>query len=379
MDLYEFRFVDRISQIGQTTWNALAGTDYPFLRYEYLHALEASWSVYSRSGWKPCHLEVRRGQELLALLPLYEKSHSWGEYVFDWAWAEAYQQTGLSYYPKLLSAVPFTPCEGPRLLMKQEDPELVSAIVQAVQGRAAEHQCSSWHLLFPDQTTQGLLEPVLSLKRLGVQFHWQNPGYSSFTEFLGSFTSRKRKNVRKERESVRAQGITFQWLEGGEIPPAILDQFYVFYQATYLKRGQRGYLTRDFFVRLIRDMPEQVLLIIAEREGRMVAAAWFLKNATRLYGRYWGCLQEYNHLHFETCYYQGIDYCIAHGLKDFDAGAQGEHKLLRGFEPRYTCSYHWLADERFVGPVGDFLRQEKRYMESYMAEAASLLPYRMES
>src|SRR5690554_448193 len=378
MDFYQFRFVDRIAKLDPASWNGLAGTTYPFLRYEYLHALEASWSVCSRSGWQPCHLEVRRDQELVALLPLYEKSHSWGEYVFDWSWAEAYQQLGLSYYPKLVSAVPFTPCEGPRLLMKQHDSELVSAIVQAVQNRAGERQCSSWHLLFPHLEHQALLEPLLPLKRLGVQFHWRNRGYASFTDFLDAFTSRKRKNVRKERESVRAQGIRFRWLEGREISAAELDQFYVFYQATYLKRGQRGYLTRDFFVRLIQTMPEQVLLISAERDGRMLAAAWFLKNATTLYGRYWGCLEEFNHLHFETCYYQGIDYCIAHGLMDFDAGAQGEHKLLRGFEPRYTCSYHWLADERFEVAVADFVKREQEYMKSYLAEAASVLPYRLE-
>src|SRR5690606_7419042 len=228
----------------------------------------------------------------------------------------------------------------------------------------------------PDSDSQALLEGLPLVKRRGVQFHWQNPGCATFDEFLERFVSRKRKNVRKERASVQAQGIGFRWIEGAEVTEAVLDQFYLFYQATYLKHGQRGYLTRNFFARLLASMPEQVVLVQAERAGQAVAAAWFLKSETTLYGRYWGCLEEYDHLHFETCYYQGIDYCLAQGLTNFDAGAQGEHKLLRGFSPRLTCSYHWLADARFGPAIAEFLRQERTHVQAYLAEAETLLPYR---
>ncbi len=372
-----FEFVERIANIGSDAWNALAGTAYPFLRYEYLHALEASRSVGGRTGWRPCHLVARDEQGLAGLLPLYEKSHSWGEYVFDWSWAEAYERSGLTYYPKLLSAIPFTPCEGPRLLLRADrKPVLAGQMLHAVQARVREQGFSSWHLLFPDADGQALLEGLPLVKRLGVQFHWRNPGCATFDELLARFASRKRKNVRKERANVQAQGIGFRWFEGAEVTEALLDQFYLFYQATYLKHGQRGYLTRDFFARLLASMPEQVMLVQAERAGKPVAAAWFLKSETTLYGRYWGCLEEYDHLHFETCYYQGIDYCLAQGLMDFDAGAQGEHKLLRGFSPRLTCSYHWLADARFGPAIAEFLRQERTHVQAYLAEAETLLPYR---
>lgn len=379
-----FEFIDRIADLGRERWNALAGTEYPFLRYEYLHALEASWSVCPRAGWRPCHLVAQDAEGPWALLPLYEKTHSWGEYVFDWSWAEAYHRHGRGYYPKLVTSVPFTPCQGPRLLLRAGCEAGLPDLVAAVQDRARMRRCSSWHLLFPDGAGQALLEsqPLPDwqplLKRLGVQFHWRNAGYGSFAEFLERFTSRKRKNLRKERDSVRAQGIDFVWLEGEEVTDALLDRFYVFYQATYLKHGQRGYLTRDFFARLLTEMPEQVFMVLARQGGREVAAAWFLKSRTTLYGRYWGCLEEFDHLHFETCYYQGIEYCIAQGLSWFDAGAQGEHKLLRGFEPYYTCSYHWLVDEDFREAVADFLERERQSLAEYKKEAASLLPYRAE-
>ncbi len=370
-------FVERISHIGADAWNGLTGTAYPFLRYEYLHALEASRSVGGRTGWRPCHLIVRDDQGLAGLLPLYEKSHSWGEYVFDWSWAEAYERSGLTYYPKLLSAIPFTPCEGSRLVLRGDrKPALAGQMLNAVQTRVREQGLSSWHLLFPDPECQALVEGLPLAKRLGVQFHWHNQGWASFEQFLESFVSRKRKNVRKERTSVQAQGIGFRWFEGVEVTEAVLNQFYLFYQATYLKHGQHGYLTQDFFARLLATMPEQVVLVQAELSGKPVAAAWFLKSETTLYGRYWGCQDDYNHLHFETCYYQGIEYCLAQGLMNFDAGAQGEHKLLRGFLPRLTCSYHWLADARFGPAIADFLRRERSHVEAYLAEAETLLPYR---
>lgn len=376
MDLPRINFLEHLEETDAASWNSLAGLEYPFLRYEYLHALETSGSVSAASGWKPCHLTARRGGKLVALMPMYRKSHSWGEYVFDWSWAQAYQQHGLRYYPKLVSAIPFTPCQGPRLL-RQDDAPSAAELLAAVRDYAVEQQCSSWHLLFPDQESEQSLEAQPLLKRLGVQFHWRNPGgCTSFEQLLGLFTSRRRKNIRREREKVAAQGFSFRWLEGAQISEAMLERFYVFYQATYLKRGQRGYLSREFFEQLLTRMPEQIMLIAAERAGATVAAAWFFKGGGTLYGRYWGCLEEFDHLHFETCYYQGLDYCLAHGLPHFDAGAQGEHKLLRGFQPHYTSSYHWLAEPAFEAAVADFLAQERRQVARYLEEAQAVLPYR---
>ncbi|RFA25183.1 GNAT family N-acetyltransferase [Alkalilimnicola ehrlichii] len=374
-----FSFVERIAEIGADGWNGLADTDYPFLRYEYLQALEASGSVSEATGWLPYHLIARSDDEKTAvLMPLYRKMHSWGEYVFDWSWADAYERYGLPYYPKLLTAIPFTPCEGPRLLIRSDiDPQAaMTQATTAIETYAERERISSWHVLFPDVDAQTVLDGTHLLQRQGVQFHWQNPGCEDFEAFLGLLTSRRRKNIRRERAKVRESGFTFRWLEGREITDAQLHYFYVFYQATYMKRGQRGYLSRTFFEEILRTMPEQALLVFAERENRPVAAAFFFKGTSTLYGRYWGCLEEFDQLHFETCYYQGLDYCLAQGLPHFDAGAQGEHKLLRGFKPRITRSYHWIAESAFRDAIADFLRQETLQVKRYFEEAETVLPYR---
>ncbi len=376
-------FLNTIDDIPQRQWNRLAGETYPFLRYEFLRALEESGCATADSGWTPNHLTIRNTQgQLVAIAPAYLKEHSYGEYVFDWSWADAYQRNQIPYYPKLLTAIPFTPSVGPRLLI---DPAYHTAetwdfYVQTMINFCLEQRLSSWHLLFPDEQTAEKLDDQTAahslLKRTGAQFHWYNDGYQTFADYLSHMKARKRNSIRKERAHVAAQGITFAHLSGREISPAQLNDFYTFYHATYMKRGQYGYLNRRFFELLVETMPDQLLFVLAEKEGETIAAALFFTDTDTLYGRYWGCLDEYKHLHFETCYYQGIDYCISQQLAHFDAGAQGEHKIQRGFRPIETCSYHWIAHPAFADAIGQFLAQERPHIQAYLVEAGGYLPFK---
>ena len=372
-----------LTAIDGQEWNAISGTQNPFSRYEFLSALESQGCATSRKGWTPHHL-VFRNQDgaIAALLPNYLKHHSRGEYVFDWGWADAYERHGLPYYPKLLSAIPFTPSVGPRLLYPDGlDPasaiELQQCAAAALTSEAQQQGASSWHLLFPrNSNVQALSQDGQILTRIGCQFRWKNRGYQSFQAFTDALVSRKRKMIRKERQAVVSQGIRFRHLPGSSITADDLDRFYVFYQATYFKKGQPPYLTQGFFRQIRETMPEQMHLVMAEHEGRDVAGALFFLNDKTLFGRYWGCLEEYDRLHFETCYYQGIDLCIEQGLEEFDAGAQGEHKILRGFEPTLTRSYHWIAHPAFRAAIADFVEAEAREVSAYAREAESLLPFR---
>ncbi len=378
MSNLSIEFAPAIEAIGPDTWHGIAGTENPFVRYEFLSALEASGCVSARTGWQPGHVWIRRSGETLALAPCYIKTHSFGEYVFDWGWADAYQRHGLDYYPKLLLAVPFTPSSGPRVMVAEgaDTGDIGEALRSALAEKCGQLNASSWHLLFPDPASLQLADSGGLLPRLGCQFRWFNEGYDSFDTFLGEMASRKRKNIRKERAAVREQGISFQWMTGTEIDDAALDRFLIFYQATYLKRGQHPYLNRDFFFRLRETMPEQLLLVLARKQGEAVAGALFLRNDQTLFGRYWGCLEEFDFLHFETCYYQGIDYCIAHRLAEFDAGAQGEHKLQRGFQPVITESRHWIAHPAFRAAIAEFVEEEAREVRHYAAVAREHLPFR---
>lgn len=372
-----------INDIAQADWRRLANTDYPFMRYEFFQALEHNGCTSAASGWQPSHLVIRQHGQVTGIIPAFLKTHSRGEYVFDFAWAEAYQRYGQPYYPKLLMAVPFTPSQGPRLLLAPElraqlDSARVHQLLDSVVKSIAAH---SWHLLFPDAADQALLSqphgvPHAELHRLGCQYHWHNADYSVFDDFLSNLTSRKRKSIRKERKQVSDLGIQFQRLAGKDISDEILDGFYIFYQATYLKRGQRPYLNRDFFAQLFRQMPEQIHIVIALRQGKMIASALFLSSSNTLYGRYWGCLDEYNHLHFETCYYQGIELAIDLGLQHFDAGAQGEHKLVRGFEPLLTHSWHGIKHPGFRDAIADYVAEERQGVHRYYEESKTLLPFR---
>lgn len=372
-----FRFFTGIDGIPAAVWNSLAQGGGPFLRHEFLTALEDSGSVCEETGWQPHHLLVSRGNIPVAAMPLYIKHHSYGEYVFDWSWADAYHRNGLAYYPKLLTAIPFTPSQSVRLLIRpEEDPDvLTKAICHRVQEEAKAVGASSWHVLFPtEQESTRLVEQVMP-QRTGTQFQWFNRNYGSFAEFLSLFNSRKRKNVRKERQAVQDAGIRFVHSRGEQISDAQWQMFYRFYQNTYHVRGQQPYLSLAFFRQLGKTMPDNVLLVMAVLDGREIAAALSLFDDTTLYGRYWGCLEEYQFLHFETCYYQGIEFCIEHGLQRFDSGAQGEHKIQRGFEPVATFSNHWIADPRFADAIADFLLQEREHVEQYRADAAQLLPF----
>ncbi|TGN40706.1 GNAT family N-acetyltransferase [Marinobacter confluentis] len=369
---------DSIEGIGQAQWEALAGKANPFLRYEFFAALEQSGCTSAETGWQPQHLVIQHGDAVVGVAPAYLKTHSMGEYVFDFAWAEAYQRHGLPYYPKLLVAVPFTPSRGPRLLI---DPAVRASLETGdvptlLDNLIADLGVHSWHLLFPDAADQSLLHQETELHRIGCQFHWNNRSYQDFEDFLTALTSRKRKAIRKERRQVAEQGISFSRFHGRDISDRVLSTFYVFYQATYLKRGQRPYLNKDFFEQVRERLPEHLTLIMASHQGKMIAGALFMSGEDTLYGRYWGCLDEYNFLHFETCYYQGIELAIDRGLARFDAGAQGEHKLIRGFEPVITHSWHGIVHPGFQDAIARFTEEEARHVMAYAEDALNALPFR---
>ena len=375
-------FVSSIAAIPSAQWNRLAGDDSPFLRHEFLLALETSGCTTARSGWQPRHGVIKnRDGVIVALLPLYEKDNSFGEYVFDWSWADAYRTHGLAYYPKLVTAVPFTPSTGARLLTAgdQQNGLLIKAVVDGVQGLAAGMSASSWHVLFPGEAESQALKDAGLMQRRGCQFHWFNRGYRDFDGFLGALNSRKRKNVRKERAVVDQQGIGFDVIEGPDVTPEQWERFYHFYQNTYRVRGRQGYLNLEFFLAIGQSMPDNLTLILAHAGRQPIAGALFFKSKTRLFGRYWGSLDDYRFLHFETCFYRAIDYAIQQGMAVFDAGAQGEHKIQRGFEPVPTWSNHWIAHPAFGDAIAEFLEREALYIQRYMDEAATLLPFRQES
>lgn len=375
----EFYFHARITDIPAATWNALAGPESPFLRHEFLAALEASASVCAQTGWQPHHLELRKAGVTVAVMPLYIKTHSYGEYVFDWSWADAYRQHGRRYYPKLLTAIPYTPSQASRLLIATTEDEqtLTAAIAKRIVQEAKTLAASTWHVLFPSQQQSDRLANMGVHQRIATQFHWFNRGYDSFDHYLESFNSRKRKNLRKERAAVHKAGVRFRRCGGHEISAAMWDIFYRFYENTYHVRGQQAYLNKAFFQDIGATMPEQLLLVLAVKDDIPIAAALSLHDGKTLYGRYWGSLEEYQFLHFETCYYQGIEYCIENQLQSFDSGAQGEHKIQRGFEPIITYSNHWIADSQFDAAIADFLLQERQYIGQYKEDASELLPFKV--
>jgi uncharacterized protein len=372
-------FVDTLSTISAHAWNELCADDYPFVRYEFLAALEQSGSVGTGTGWQTQHLLVHEGDELIAAMPLYIKTHSYGEYVFDWSWADAYKRYGLEYYPKLISAIPFTPCVGARLLIKNsvQQRELLPNIIAAVKNHAQKIHASSWHCLFPLVDVSAQLVGENIAQRVGVQFHWYNRDYKSWDDFVGAMTSRKRKNINKERRVVAEQGISFVTKTGQDISALDWKLFYQFYCSTYLKRsGHTGYLTDAFFQLLGKEFAQHCLLIIAYQQDQPIAAALFFIDAKTIYGRYWGCAEEHDFLHFETCYYQGIDYAINHGLQHFDGGAQGEHKIARGFEPVMTYSNHWLVRSDFQQAIDNFLDAETTSIKHYIEATKGYLPFK---
>jgi len=378
-------FIDSLEGVEKQDWNRLVPADTPFLRHEFLDAMEQSGSVCADTGWLPRHCLLRTDDgDLVAAAPGYIKLHSYGEYVFDWAWADAYARHGLNYYPKLLSAIPFTPCVGPRLLMDRlhrnnadKKRSVVMHYFDACQTLCREEGLSSWHLLFPDESLHELEgNGARMLRRTGVQFHWYNRDYSDFDSFLAELNARKRKSIRRERQKIRDAGIVFRHVRGDALSVQELNAFYGFYAATYLRRGQHPYLNQRCFQAWMDSMAEQFLFVLAYRETELIAGALFLLGEKSVYGRYWGCAESISGLHFETCYYQGIDYCIAHGFQHFDAGAQGEHKLVRGFEPLETRSLHWLAHPEFSDAVAAYLEEERDHVDRYRLSTQAALPFR---
>ena len=367
-----------IASIGPDEWNAVAGDDYPFLRHEFLQAAEQSGCVSASSGWRPCHLALRHDDgSLRAALPLYEKHDSWGEFVFDWAWANAYEGAGLNYYPKLVSAVPFTPAPSRRLLLAdRNDDEAAAVLIRAAVGLAQDRECSSLHILFPAPTEIPALD-ALGLKiRKDCQFHWHNRDYRDFDEFLATFSSKKRKKARRDRRHVAEAGIRFRRLTGDELTPEAWRSIYPLISRTFMRRGSMPYFNLAFFEQISRSLADQLLVVLAEDSAGPVAAAIFFVGKDVLYGRYWGSNGHYNSLHFETCYYQGIDYCIEHGIGTFEPGTQGEHKISRGFLPTTTYSAHWLAQPAFFDAIGDFVAEEARHIDRYMETVDKHSPYR---
>jgi predicted N-acyltransferase len=376
----EVKVVSSIHPIGREAWNAVSGTDNPFLRFEFLAALETHQGVGQRFGWLPCFLTAYEGAELVGAVPLYLKNNSYGEFVFDWSWADAYQRAGLAYYPKAVVAVPYTPATGPRILtaVHADRDRVAGALIDLAQEWSASQNLSSLHWLFPDATDTRRLEDHGLLLRLGCQFHWQNRGYRDFDDFLEGFSSRKRKKVRRERRYVEQAGIDIRIVHGHQVSATELETMHDLYRSTFDKKSGHATLSLEFFREIAVTMGEQLVLVIATRDSRIVAGAICLRSGDTLYGRHWGCYDDYHSLHFEACYYQGIDYCIANGLSTFEPGAQGEHKISRGFLPTPTWSAHWLADERFRAIVGRFLQQETEAMRDYMLELEQHSPFRQD-
>ncbi|UTW57018.1 N-acetyltransferase [Kordiimonas sp. SCSIO 12603] len=355
----KLELIPDINEIPARDWNALAGSN-PFVNHAFLAALETSGSVAAETGWQPYHMCLRDEDSILVgAVPLYVKSHSYGEYVFDHAWANAYENAGGSYYPKLQSSIPFTPVTGPRLLVKHNDAHIKSQLLLGVAAAAEKLSISSSHLTFIEDVEAKLAEENGFLVRHAQQFHWQNDGYDTFDDFLQDLSSRKRKQIRKERRTATENGITIRWLQGADITDAHWDAFFEFYLDTGARKWGQPYLNKEFFQTIGETMPESIVLFLCERDGNPIAGALNLIGGGTLYGRYWGCIEDHPCLHFEACYYQAIDYAIKHRLKTVEAGAQGEHKLARGYVPTTTYSAHWIVNEGFRDAVANFLRQEK--------------------
>ncbi len=374
--------VDSLEKIPAKDWNTLVGENNPFLHHEFLSALEFTGCVSPKTGWQPQHLVVYEDGplqgRLLGATPMYLKNHSYGEYVFDWAWANAYAQAGAKYYPKLVVSVPFTPVGGPRLLVASatEPARIKSKLIQGATQHMQETGASSLHWLFVTEEDSLLLETEDHLLRTGFQFHWSNPGYRDFDDFLSTFTAEKRKKIKRERRHVQEAEIVMEVLTGASITSTHWDIFYEFYVSTISAHGAYAYLTREFFHRLGETMRDQVVLVLARKEHDYIAGALNLRGADALYGRYWGCRGEFHSLHFETCYYTAIEYSVAQGLRSFEAGAQGEHKLARGFTPVVTRSAHRLTHPKFSRTVADYLARERLDVDLYVNELNEHVPFK---
>ena len=362
--------LNSIDEIEPDIWDRCAdaaGAYNPFVRHKFLRALERSGSVGDATGWKPFHLLVSSGTDTIGVVPMYLKNHSQGEYVFDYAWADAWQRAGGHYYPKLQISVPFTPASGPRLLCDQHNSEHQQLLVQACQQVAQQTKVSSLHMTFMTETQWQLAGQQGLLQRMDQQFHWHNGGYQHFDDFLQELASKKRKNLKRERREALSNNIEIEWATADVLTEDHWDAFYRFYLDTGQRKWGSPYLTRAFFSEVQETMPEDVLLIMAKREGRYIAGALNFIGADTLFGHNWGCLEDHRFLHFEVCYYQAIDFAISRGLSRVEAGAQGSHKVARGYLPQATYSAHWIADENFRDAVARFVDEERDYVSQDMA------------
>jgi len=375
--MHEVRIITSINDISVQDWNQLQLEANPFIKYEFLSALE-TFDCLEKWGWLPRFVCLFQQESLIAALPMYLKDNSYGEFVFDWAWADAYSRNGLQYYPKLVVAIPFTPATGPRLLQHKDHASvtLQKELTDAALNYAKNIEVSSLHYLFTTQDETDFLQSSGLLRRTGCQFHWQNNAYKDFNDFLASLSSKKRKQIRKERRDVLSAGIEVELLHGYQTTAEHWRIFHEFYTSTFMRKSGYATLTREFFEALSKDMADQVILVLAKHQGEYVAATFNLLGGDTLYGRHWGCKQRFSGLHFELCYYQLIEYCINHGIQRFEAGAQGEHKLSRGFLPTPTWSAHWLAHPEFNQVIAEFLQHEEKGIRHYMDELDEHSPFK---
>jgi predicted N-acyltransferase len=376
--LLHARILESIDGAAAADWNALDLGGRPFLRHEFLAAAERSGSAAPATGWTPRHVVVESGGTLLGAMPLYLKSHSWGEFVFDFAWARAYEQHGLDYYPKLVSTAPFTPAAGPKFLVNPAaDADLVrKALLDAARELGRETGASTLHALFIDDAEREWLSNQGLMARLDCQFHWHNRQFGSFEDFLGTFTAEKRKKARRERRRVQEAGIHFVELHGGELAGDLLEAVYALHARTFAERGNPPYFRIDFFSEIASTMPAMLMVKLAMLRDEPVACAVFLRGTDTLYGRYWGATGDFHSLHFEACYYQGIDYCIREGLARFEPGTQGEHKIARGFSPTPVWSMHEVAHPAFRAAVGEYLGRERAHVQAYIDAIRAHVPFR---
>lgn len=375
--MLNWRVVDDICTITPAHWQALDTQNNPFLSYAFLSGLE-KFDCLKNQNWKPCHIVIEENNELLGFMPLYIKEDSYGEFVFDWAWADAYQHAGRYYYPKLVSAIPFTPVAGSRLLVnKKHDSELIKqTLLTAALSLMDEKLLSSLHILFPDEKSTDVFTNNNGLERITIQFHWFNNNYRDFQDFTDSLTSKKRKKIIKERRDIKNSGIQVERLKGNEISNEQWAIFYQFYCKTFYSKWGEPRLTLDFFKSLSRELPEQTLLILASKDDDYIAGAFAMSDSDTLYGRHWGCSQYVPSLHFELCYYQTIEYTIENQLKRLDAGVQGEHKLARGFCPIAMPSAHWVREKDFRNAITDYLQRETALMLEHIEMLESHLPFK---
>ena len=378
MPAERIEFFSSIDQLDSRQWNALTGGTYPFARHEFLAALEHAGCVGGGTGWQPHYLALRDAAGLAGAAAVYLKTHSYGEFVFDFGWAEAYERLGRRYYPKLTLAAPFTPATGPRLLVRGGlDQEAIAAqLLAALEGHAVAKGISSVHALFLDERAHAACAARGWLLRRDCQFHWSNRGYASFENYLESFTAEKRKKARRERRRVAESGVHFETRFGGELDAPLLERIYALHRDTFVRHGHEPYLTPAFFAEIARRLPESLMVKLALHGRTLVAVAVFFRSTDTLYGRYWGAAADFHSLHFETCYHQGIEFCIEHGLQRFEPGTQGEHKVSRGFEPRLTWSAHFIADRQFRGAIAQYLEREGAAVENYALEVQEHVPYR---